>query len=220
MTLNLTTPRGIIFDWDNTIIDAWDPMHKAMNDTLYSMGHTEWTLDEAKERIAHSMKDSFPEMFGDRWEEAGELYRRQYYKHRSGLTLMPGAGTLIDWLHEKTTLDLFVVSNKLGPTLREEVDALGWKSYFFSVIGSQDAEADKPSPAPVHLALEGSDLKPGADIWFIGDSVADIECACRSGCTPIYFGDRDCEDRVFGRFQPAIATSSLEQFLDILKRIC
>lgn len=218
--LDLTKPKAIIFDWDNTIVDVWGAMHGAMNTTLEHMGRESWSLEQAKERIAHSLKDTFPEMFGEKWKEAGEIYRKAYYEQRSGLALMPVADVLVDWLHLETDITLCVVSNKFGPTLREEVESLGWTPYFFSIVGSQDAEADKPNKAPVLFALEGSDIEPGPDVWFVGDSVADIECAHASGCTPILYGDRDPSESAFKRYPPKVVAKTHQQLLDLLFKLC
>ena len=47
-----------------------------------------------------------------------------------------------------------IVSNKMGPYLRSEVEALGWTGYFRRIVGAQDATNDKPHPACVGLVLE------------------------------------------------------------------
>ena len=46
------------------------------------------------------------------------------------------------------------MSNKVGNFLRAEVAHLGWADHFRAVIGAGDATADKPDPAPIHLALQ------------------------------------------------------------------
>ena len=81
-----------------------------------------------------------------------------------------------------------LVSNKIGITLRKEAAKLGIDKKFFAMIGSMDSNSDKPSRDPVDLALMGSDLDPQKDeIWFVGDTIADIECAYNSGCRPILY---------------------------------
>jgi phosphoglycolate phosphatase len=68
-------PRAILFDWDNTLIDSWPTIHAATNVVLDAMGLPTWTLEEAKVRVRHSLRDTFPKMFGDRWEEANPISR-------------------------------------------------------------------------------------------------------------------------------------------------
>ena len=70
----LQAPRAVIFDWDNTLVDSWGCILAAMNTTLKAMGHVEWTMEEAKNRVARSLRDSFPELFGDRWTEARDVF--------------------------------------------------------------------------------------------------------------------------------------------------
>ncbi len=48
---------------------------------------------------------------------------------------------------------------------------------------------DKPQPEPVQLALSNIAQKPH-NIWFVGDTMIDVECAINSGCCPILFGDQ------------------------------
>ena len=44
---------------------------------------------------------------------------------------------------------------------------------------------DKPAVAPVEMALAGSGVSRGADVWFVGDTDIDMICAVNAGCTPI-----------------------------------
>src|SRR6202043_3230987 len=84
---------------------------------------------------------------------------------------------------------LGVVSNKTGPLLRREVARLGWAGVFGSGIGGGDAAADKPACEPVHLALTPSGIPAGEEVWFVGDTAVDMECAHNSGCIPVLLGE-------------------------------
>ncbi|MBN8531687.1 MAG: HAD family hydrolase [Alphaproteobacteria bacterium] len=181
-------PRAILFDWDNTLVDTWPLIHGALVETFESMGQTPWTLDEVKSKVAKSLRDSFPALFHERWEEAAKIYQDAYLaRHLKNLQAMPEAARLLEALHKRVKF-LGIVSNKKGPSLRLELKHLGWDRYFDAAIGSQDAEHDKPHPAPVYLALKGTGIEPGPDVWFVGDSAVDIECAVASGCLPVLYG--------------------------------
>ena len=67
-------PRAILFDWDNTLIDSWVTIHEARNHLMRAMGQPERSLDETKADARLSLRESFPLLFGDRWEEAREIY--------------------------------------------------------------------------------------------------------------------------------------------------
>ena len=68
----INPPKAILFDWDGTLVDNWPVIHAALNETLISFGHRPWTLAETMERVSRSQRDSFPLIFGDRWEAARE----------------------------------------------------------------------------------------------------------------------------------------------------
>ena len=185
----LPEPKAIIFDWDNTLVDSWPIIYNALVETFEYMGSKPWSLDETKERVGKSMRDQFPDLFGERWEEAGKIYHKSYKdRHLRDLITFPQAQELLEFLHSKD-LYLAVVSNKQGSVLRTEAEHIGLASYFDKLVGATDAERDKPHPDPVLLALKGSGIEAGKHVWFIGDSVTDVECALNSNCTPIFYGD-------------------------------
>ena len=91
-------------------------------------------------------------MFGDRWEHARDLFYASFRdRHLDHLQPMPGAA---DALVAGAAWPQGVVSNKAGRYLRAEVAHLGWADHFRTVVGAGDAAADKPDPAPIHLALQ------------------------------------------------------------------
>ena len=183
--LGLPRPRAILFDWDSTLADNWQAIHAAMNVTLAAMGQTTWTLEQSRDRIKSSLRDSFPALFGARSREAAQVYRDAYTaNHLTHLREMPGAGDMLVALHGRE-LYLGVVSNKMGRYLRLEAQHLNWTGYFRRLVGAHDAPEDKPAVAPVDLALAGSGITRGGDVWFVGDTDLDMHCAINAGCTPI-----------------------------------
>lgn len=192
--MNLPTPTALLFDWDNTIVNTWPTIHRALNDVLEKMGHAPWSMDTVKTTVKKSMRDSFPELFGDRWEEAAGIYQAAYRAiHLEDLQPLDGARELLEWLSQ-TPLYVALVSNKRGPTLREEAEHLGFTGYFDRLIGADDAERDKPHPAPALMALDGSGIAPSPAVWFIGDTAIDLECAQNTGLTPILYGDAPLDE--------------------------
>jgi phosphoglycolate phosphatase len=181
----LARPRAILFDWDNTLIDSWHAIQDAQNHTFAAFGMPPWTLDETKERVRGSMRDTYPDLFGDRWLEAGQIfYQRFAARHLETLTPLPGAEDLLSELH-RSGVALAVVSNKKGDYLREEAARLGWKPWFHRLVGAFDAARDKPAIEPVLLALEDTGIAPGDAVWFVGDADIDLACGANAGCVPV-----------------------------------
>jgi len=196
-------PRAILFDWDNTLVDSWGTIHEALNFVMGAMGKPEWSLDDTRTRVRLSLRESFPMHFGERWQEAQTIYLDRFREiHLDRLTPLPGREAM---LHSLAAQGIFlgVVSNKTGPLLRREVERLGWSSFFGSIIGAGDATADKPACEPVHLALAPSGIPAGEEVWFVGDTAIDMECAKNSGCVGVLLGEAMSEDE-FARFAPRL----------------
>jgi phosphoglycolate phosphatase len=194
----LTPPKAILFDWDNTLVNTWPTIHRALNFCLREMGHAEWSLEHVKTHVKKSMRDAFPELFGDKWEDAAHLYTSHYRSiHLEKLDPLEGAETLLQWLSAQPHY-VALVSNKRGPALRAEAEHLGWMPYFATCVGADDAARDKPDPAPAIMALDGSGIALGRDVWFVGDTVIDLECAHNAGLTAVLYGDVQTEDMRYG----------------------
>jgi phosphoglycolate phosphatase len=184
----LPKPKAILFDWDNTLVDTWPCIGRATNVTREAMGLGPWTEAEMRANIAGSLRDTFPRIYGDRWEEAREIYHRAFAAiHLEMLRATAAAEDMLQAAHG-FGIYLGVVSNKTGRYLRLEADHLGWTGYFGRLVGAQDATRDKPAPEPIHLALDGSRITAGAEVWFVGDAPIDVECGRAAGCTTIAVG--------------------------------
>ncbi|MFO0997226.1 MAG: HAD hydrolase-like protein [Alphaproteobacteria bacterium] len=205
-------PRAILFDWDNTLVDNWAAIGDALNATLTAFGHAPWTEAETRERVRRSMRDTFPAMFGDRWEEARDIfYARFTAGHLDTLKALPGAGELLEAL-ESTGIYLGVVSNKHGELLRREAAHLGWTGRFRRLVGAGDAVADKPDAAPVALALEGSGIESRGRVWFVGDAGIDLVCAKNAGCIGVLVGPADLNAVEFQGLVPDWHVQGLAHF--------
>lgn len=206
-------PRAILFDWDNTLVDTWPTIHEALNHTLAVMEQPLWSVDQTRARVRRSLRDYFPNLFGARWEEAQTVFYAKFGAiHLARLEICPGAEELLSTVH-RAGLYLGVVSNKSGPNLRREAEHLRWTQYFGRLVGATDAAADKPAPEPVLLALEGSGVPAGKDVWIVGDTWIDLDCAYNAHCVPVLVRADPPRDGEFG------ATPPVHHFPD-LGKIC
>jgi len=213
-------PKAILFDWDNTLVDTWPVIHDSMNVTLTHMGWEPWTMDETRARVRRALREAFPDMFGDRWEEARDVFYERFHAiHLERLAVISGARELLDSLTDQS-IYLGVVSNKNGENLRREAAHLGWSGYFSALVGATDAPKDKPATDPVHLALKDSGVEPGPEVWFIGDTDIDMECAHNSGCIPILIANESKIDPNSTEFVPEMRFSDLDALRGVvLKRV-
>ncbi len=215
----MTTPSAILFDWDNTLVDSWDSIHWALKRTLEAMGHEPWDMAETRRRVALSLRDSFPALFGDRWQDARKIYYDSFAEiHLAHLKPLPGAPNILERLH-KAGIPMGVISNKSGPFIRKEVAHLGWTSYFNPLMGAGDAEADKPSDLPVRLALGVIGVPADANVWFIGDAPVDMECAANAGIRGLVVRHDEVMDEGFETRPPERFFQSWGAFASYLDEI-
>jgi len=183
MSVPLPTPSAVLFDWDGTLIDNWEAIVAGINQALSAFDKPTWNRDEAMDRISASQRDSFPKLFGDDWQQARDIFYAGFAaEHLNLLTVLDGARELLD---AAAGVPMALVSNKNGDFLRKEAEYLGWTPRFRTLVGATDAVADKPDPAPVHLALQGSGIAASPHVWFVGDSGIDLKTARAAGCTAI-----------------------------------
>jgi phosphoglycolate phosphatase len=201
-------PEALVFDWDNTLVDTWVHIRKALNHTLEAMGHEPWTLEETRQRVRASARDTFPALFGARAEEAIQVFYEAFEAgHLANLNALPGAEAALRRLAEAGVV-MAVVSNKQGRLLRREAEHIGWNGLFHRLVGATDAARDKPAPDPVILALEDSGVAPGPGVWFVGDTDMDMVCARNAGCRPVLLRREPPEPGEFDAAEPDLYVES------------
>ncbi|MFO1024210.1 MAG: HAD family hydrolase [Acetobacteraceae bacterium] len=182
-----SAPAVVLYDWDNTLVDAWAGITAALNAAFTAFSLPLWTVEDTRNRVRVSMRESFPVMFGERWTDARDIfYQSLTQNHLQHVTPMPGIEAL---LRAGERRPQGVVSNKAGAFLRREVTHLGWSRYFGPVVGAGDATADKPDPAPLLLALSQMGVPPTPQVWYVGDTALDMRAAQAAGLTAVLLGD-------------------------------
>ncbi len=216
MTLD-ASPRAVLFDWDNTLVDSWQIIHQALHETFIAFDRTPWTIDETKAWVRHSMREAFPRLFGSRAEAAGERFYEAYRRvHLDRIRPMAATRETLEGLVGQG-LYLAVLSSKNGDLLRAEASHLGLGGYFSRLVGATDTSADKPSPVALRHALEPSGIAAGAEVWYVGDSGIDVVCARRSGCVAVLVGPAPALDGD-DVLEPDLHFSSLGELRGFLSR--
>ena len=211
----LPAPVAVLFDWDNTLVDNWAAIARALNAARGAFGHPEMSEAEVRGWVRQSMRNSFPAMFGDAWSDARDIFYGSFRAdHLETLTPLPGAAGLLRGLNGLGVY-VGVVSNKNGDYLRKEIRHLSWGSYFGQAVGAGDAVEDKPAVAPVDLALRGTGIGRSASVWFVGGAAIDMECAIRAGCTPVLRATGDEPEEALRDWPPAAVADSSEDILQL-----
>lgn len=140
-----------------------------------------------------SRTDLLEVLFG-RDEEAKEIahsaFSRCYSHHYGDVSpFEPGIREVLSQIR-KLGIRIGILSNRDREFLEHElecVEAGTWFRLFDSVVAGGDTPRLKPSPDPVHKALQDMKAQAGPDVWYVGDSTTDVTSAKRAGVTSIFF---------------------------------
>ncbi|MBT3550779.1 MAG: HAD-IA family hydrolase [Rhodospirillaceae bacterium] len=213
----VSRPAAIIFDWDNTLVDSWPTIHAANNAALVALGHEPWTRAQSEARVRKSLREAYLDLFGERWEEARDVYYAHFRaNHLQELAVLAGRADMLGVLAD-AGIYMGIVSNKDGALLREEVAYLGWGQFFGAIVGANDTVRAKPAPEPLHLSLEPGSITAGREVWFVGDTDIDMECAIAGGVVPVLLREKPPETGEFDEFSPELRFTNGENFCAFLE---
>ena len=187
----LIKPSAILFDFDDTLVKARPIIDKALTATFAKMKVSEDIINIKNIDTNRSLREYFHHIFADNIIEARDTYYKYYTEFSKDLEEFDHSEAVLQLL-KRNNVFTAVVSNKVGSRLRSEInERFGWQKYFAAIVGSGDVTEDKPSPMAAIFALQSSGLINYRDVWFIGDSLVDLETAQNLGCKGILFGSNN-----------------------------
>lgn len=173
--------RGVLFDWDGTLLNSYAADSAAYLAMFREMGIA-WTLDDLARHYSPNWYRVYraAKLPRRRWDDADRAWRAQYANHRP--RLMSGAREVVQKLSVRHQLGL-VTSGDRDRVVRQ-LRKFGLHGAFVCQVCSGDTRLRKPHPAPLRLALQQMRLKPEACVY-VGDSPEDLEMAKRAGVRAI-----------------------------------
>ena len=142
-------PAILLYDWDNTLVDAWAPIAGALNQVLAARDLPLWTIRQTRERVRTNDEDSWRAWFADDWKAARKDFARAMRtQDLSQIRLMPGAD---EALEAGSPIPQAGVSNKGRPFVEAEAAAARK-----SIQASAGDLANQVVQAVLPLAVGGS----------------------------------------------------------------
>ena len=181
-------PRILLLDWDNTLVDSWPQIHRAINAARAAVDEAPWPFARTRAWLTAPAPASLQTLFGPACAPVAEAaFLDAFAAAADALVPAEGAAALLATCRE-LGITVAVVSNKPSSVLRAEADRLGWTGTFERLVGSGDAPQDKPHRA---AAEAGAGEVPGRHVWLAGDAAADIHCARAAGCAAVHLAPPD-----------------------------
>ena len=207
--------KVILWDWDNTLADTFGAIFAAQNEARIKYGLMPWTREESKAAMNTSGRNLIKDVFGaDKAAEVRAYFLSRYAEHADALELKSGAKEVLQTAKELGYINV-LASNKAGPILRNEVQAMGLTAYFDRLIGAEDTDNDKPSKAFTDSALDEIDVQT---LVSVGDGKADIQMAHNyvGGIGILVWTNPDGPE--FNEIKPDYAANTLNDVCEILKK--
>lgn len=184
-------PQYVLFDWDGTLAFTRDNVVSSINAVLKEYGYPDWTQMQKRQDPKLSLRDNFINFFdGDAdsaYEKYVEIYRRQIPEL---VKAFPHAAEVLEFLREKH-VSLMIMTNKDRRLFDVELPQLYNPAWFERVVCGHEAPKDKPWPEHIFYTLRGlltpAEISP-RDVWMVGDSPQDSDCALAAHALPIRVG--------------------------------
>ena len=203
----LSAPKAILFDWDDTIIETWPHLYDIYK-VIYDKYDTPIPSSDEMHEIAvrHGRQYTIDQIGKQALDDLIELYDQTFHER---MALLPEVKDALDML-KSFNIPMGIVSNKEHETLVLEVNKLQLDQYFNPSVG-RCIKGAKPSPDGALHALENMGIEPSKDVWFIGDSIVDHETARNGGFFSVVFGH--------GSHEGDLGVANWNQFTRILETI-
>ncbi|MGQ9644966.1 MAG: MtnX-like HAD-IB family phosphatase [Thermodesulfobacteriota bacterium] len=173
--------RGIIFDLDGTLVEAYEAIYLGLKEALEHFGRKIFSFSDLGKYLKADLETTLAHFFSpEEVPKAIPIMRKKYEEVYLGHTyLLNGAKEVLESLRSRRIL-MGVASNKFGRFSRGALSHLGVSDYFKAVIGAGDVPRNKPYPDMIHAALKEMDLSPQEGV-FVGDTLTDIETGKQAG---------------------------------------
>lgn len=173
--------KGVLFDWDGTLIDSYHADSAAYLAMFCEMGIS-WGLEELAKHYSPNWYDVYraAHLPRKRWDDADRAWRKHYANHSPDL--IAGARQVLSRLGRLHNLGLVTSGDRDRVT--RQLRAFRLTSVFAARVCSGDTREKKPHPAPLRLALQKLRLEPHSCVY-VGDSPEDLQMAARAGVRAI-----------------------------------
>jgi HAD superfamily hydrolase (TIGR01509 family) len=209
------TLRGVLFDWDGTLIDSYGADSSAYLAMFRELGIS-WGLEELAQHYSPNWYRVYraAKLPRARWDDADRVWRTQYAKHSP--RLIAGARQVLTRLGRLHHLGL-VTSGDRDRVMRQ-LRAFRLTRVFGARVCSGDTPERKPHPGPLRLALKQLRLQPSACVY-VGDSPEDLQMAQSAGVQAIaVLGPFPTEKRLRAA-RPDFLLESIRELPDVLKKL-
>lgn len=179
--------KGVVFDLDGTLVDTVPTILSAYAETIRALGGPAVTPDDVLASFHVGPTAVLLEHFLGRpvSRDDVERYFDAYEATVAGLRPFPGVKELVSELEGNYPLGVCTTATRRITDAVLEETGLG--PAFDAVVCGDEVARPKPAPEPLEAVCRGFGVRP-AEVAFVGDSPADLECAAAAGALGVRAG--------------------------------
>ncbi|TFG17081.1 MAG: HAD family hydrolase [Promethearchaeota archaeon] len=228
--------RGIIFDFDGTLLDIREPLKKSIEE-VYQAKNINADIDETIEEIGALMEtiqgyplpkillesyDMFKYItslqsltFFKKLEIAIKIFTK-YLTYAKDAPLYPNTIEILKKL--KKSFDLFIVSHNQTRNVLEHLEKEDISSLFKEVYGADLLPALKPDPVALRPIFESYKSCKLQEFIMIGDMPSDIESGKEAGVWTVGISSGVSSKQTLAQFNPDVLIETLDEFLKLIEQ--
>ncbi|MFX1468697.1 MAG: HAD family hydrolase [Promethearchaeota archaeon] len=223
--------RGIIFDFDGTLLDIREILEKSieevfaekkinvdMETTIQEIGALLETIQgypmpkillESYEIFKHitALKDF---TYFKKLRMAIKIFAK-YLQLSKEATIFPRVKELLKKLSK--SFDLYIISHNKTSTIMEHLEKESIDNFFKGVYGSDKIPVQKPDPMALQPALENYEKRSRDKFLMIGDMPSDIIAGREAGFWTIGVASGVSKKQMLAEYKPDLLINSLEELL-------
>lgn len=213
---NIAFPDAVFWDWDGTIADSYGFLNDAHNHTLETLGFPRFKDGEYQQYFGKPREMLYPAIYKEKCDDAMEIFQDYVFANSHKVQIIPGSQDVLEFLKSRNVA-MGIVSNKKREFVKKEVEHAGFDDFFSIIIGSGDAQEDKPSGAPLILALEREGISyKEQNIWYVGDTENDLACTKNVGCQAIFLKGREDSKELIEKYNPLLSIDNYGELKEFL----
>ncbi len=226
--------KGIIFDFDGTLLDIREILEKSIEEVLADQNinvDMETTIQEIGALLETIQGFPLPKILLESYEIFKHItslntlsYFKQlriavkifskYLEYSKDAPLLPGVKSLLKKIAKD--FDLFIVSHNKTETIMEHLENEDIAKYFKGVYGSDKIPVQKPDPLALQPPLETYERRKREEFLMIGDMPSDIIAGHDAGLWTIGVASGVSKKEILLGYEPDLLINSLEELLEML----
>ena len=226
--------RGIIFDFDGTLLDIREILEKSIEEVIVDQNITvdmEITIQEIGALLETIQGFPLPKILLESFEifkHISSLKNLSYFKqlriavkifskyleYSKDAPLLSGVKVLLKKISK--SFDLFIVSHNKTETIMKHLENEDIAKFFKGVYGSDRIPVQKPDPLALQPPLETYERKKRDEFLMIGDMPSDIIAGRDAGLWTIGVASGVSKKEILLEYEPDLLIDSLDELIQLL----